>query len=66
VGLLVAVVMLGRFAQQVGPDGDVRRRLLPLPAGKPRLDLLEQPPVAVRRRRSRGLEIMENYIAGIS
>src|SRR5215510_819072 len=47
-GLLVVVVMLGRFAEQRSPGGDVCGRVLPLPAGQAGLDLLEQPPVSVR------------------
>jgi len=46
--LLVRVVILGRFVEQVGQGRDVRGGVLPLAARKPRLDLLEQPPVTVR------------------
>jgi hypothetical protein len=46
--LLVGVVMLGRFVEQAGQGRDVRGGVLPLAARKPRLDLLEQPSVAVR------------------
>src|SRR5262245_4613274 len=48
VGLLVRIMMLGCFLEQAGPGSDVSRQVLPLPSRKSRLDLLEQPPVAIR------------------
>ena len=45
--LLVRVVMLGSLVEQGGPGSDVRRQVRPLPARQPRLDLLEQPLVAI-------------------
>jgi hypothetical protein len=50
VRLLVAAVVLVRLAKELWEDCDVDRscsRRLPFTAGKPRLDLLEQPFVAV-------------------
>ena len=47
-GLLIRVVMLGRFMEK-GCSGKRRpSSILPLPAPKPRLDLLEQPGVTIR------------------
>ena len=48
--LLVVVVVLGRFAEELGKGRDVHGSwslLLPFAAGKARRDLLEQPPVPV-------------------
>src|SRR6516162_4306060 len=47
VGLLVRIMMLGCFLEQAGPGSDVPGQVLPLPARKPRPDLLEQPFVAI-------------------
>jgi hypothetical protein len=49
-GLLVVVVVLGRFTEELCKGRDVHgscSRLLPFAAGKPLLDLLEQPAVPV-------------------
>ena len=47
--LLVAVVVLRRLMEEICKRCDVRdSRRLPLAAGKPRLDLLDQPTVPVR------------------
>src|SRR5215469_15828603 len=46
--LLVRVVMLGRFMEQACQRSNVHRSVLPFPSRQSRLDLLEQPPVAIR------------------
>src|SRR5689334_15794525 len=56
--LLVMVVVLRRLAQKLRKGLDVRR---PLATGKPRLNLLEQPAIAVGIRKRRKREIRTTF-----